>query len=316
MLEAEASRDICEYDSIDFESLLHEQAKQHWFPDPLCIPDSSWLHSLQLSSLPLHSGRTWTEENGWNDGPVFVPSVALATKRSSRHSRFGTSMQTVAADGTLNAWILKNMEVRRWRSLTVHVRAQINVTCQEVSASVMQKSIIQKSSACEAQAAASEAQLPLISYGLEWLLSFFEALEKGVPQSSWHWQEAEHVPQSFLCRPCWRARNSPTLRWQHLFQLEILNMLKCWSLNKVCPGSQSAESTCVGNWRCQFFTSHFSASKIINGPTPQSFGSKCAKQDTRHSHGFCKISHKDECPMGYPWRVRKNLEARIFGWSG
>ena len=48
-------------------------------------------------------------------------------------------------------------------------------------------------------------------YGLEWLLSlFFEALEKGVPQSSWHWQEAEHVPQSFLCRPCWRARNSPT----------------------------------------------------------------------------------------------------------
>lgn len=49
-------------------------------------------------------------------------------------------------------------------------------------------------------------------YGLEWLLSlFFEALEKGVPQSSWHWQEAEHVPQSFLCRPCWRARNSPTL---------------------------------------------------------------------------------------------------------
>ena len=107
MLEAEASRDICEYDSIDFESLLHEQAKQHWFPDPLCIPDSSWLHSLQLSSLPLHSGRTWTEENGWNDGPVFVPSVALATKRSSRHSRFGTSMQTVAADGTLNAWILK-----------------------------------------------------------------------------------------------------------------------------------------------------------------------------------------------------------------
>ncbi len=52
MLEPEASRDICEYDSIGFELFLHEQAKQHWVvPDPLCIPDSSWLHSLQLSSL-------------------------------------------------------------------------------------------------------------------------------------------------------------------------------------------------------------------------------------------------------------------------
>ena len=61
----------------------------------------------------------------------------------------------------------------------------------------------------------------------------------------------------------------------------------------------------LGTEDASFFTSHFSASKIINGPTPQSFGSKCAKQDTRHSHGFCKISHKDECPMGYPWRVRK-----------
>lgn len=146
-------------------------------------------------------------KNGWNDGAVFFPSVALATKRSSRHSRFGTSMQTVAADGTLNAWILKTWKVKK-----SYCPCEGTDQCylQEVSASVMQKSIIQKSSACEAQAAASCTVATNI-YGLEWLLSlFFEALEKGVPQSSWHWQEAEHVPQSFLCRPCWRARNSPT----------------------------------------------------------------------------------------------------------
>ena len=81
---------------------------------------ASFVHPWQLLApqsatefVALAHWKNMNWKNGWNDGAVFFPSVALAAKRSSRHSRFGTSMQTVSADGTLNAWILKAWKVKK-----------------------------------------------------------------------------------------------------------------------------------------------------------------------------------------------------------
>lgn len=74
----------------------------------------------------------------------------------------------------------------------------------EVSASVMQKSIIQKSSACDTQHQNDPSLLSLLKN--ETACSWpFQALEERVPQSFGQRKEAEHVPQSFLCGPSRRA---------------------------------------------------------------------------------------------------------------
>lgn len=76
----------------------------------------------------VHNERRWWTEKRLNDA-CFLP-ISNSAARSSRHSRFGTSMQTVSADGTLNAWILERNKNVKKKSYCPYEREYINVTCK------------------------------------------------------------------------------------------------------------------------------------------------------------------------------------------
>lgn len=138
------------------------------------------------------------------------------------------------------------------------MRAQINVTCKRFQHPWCKRASSRRAARVKPKLQLL-AQLPLISMDLSDCCPCSLRLLKKEFRNPLGTDKKQNMFHNPFFVDLAEGPETHPLRSQHLFQLEILNMLKCWSLNKVCPGSQSAESTCVGNWRCQFFTSHFSA---------------------------------------------------------
>ena len=181
--------------------------------------------------------------------------------------------------------------------LSMWTRAQINVTCKRFQHPWCKRASSRRAARVKPKLQLL-AQLPLISMDLSDCCPCSLRLLKKEFRNPLGTDKKQNMFHNPFFVDLAEGPETHPLRSQHLFQLEILNMLKCWSLNKVCPGSQSAESTCVGNWRCQLFSIAF-----LSNPK---LGANVQNKIPGTVIGFVTFPKKDECHMGYPRRVRKN----------